>query len=197
MTLDFTISAGFSDAERETVAALYWEAFATKLHYVLGPPEKAMQFITAQLNPTYALVARGPEGQVLGVAGFKTSQGALIGGEMNDITAVYGWLASLWRVPLLALVERDLADDILLMDGICVTAAARGMGLGSALLQAIKDEASNRRLSSIRLDVIDSNPRARALYERQGFEPMGTEQLGPLRWVFGFKSSTKMLCRVG
>ena len=197
MTLDFTISAGFSDAERETVAALYWEAFAAKLHYVLGPPEKAMQFITAQLNPTYALVARGPEGQVLGVAGFKTSQGALIGGEMNDIAAVYGWLASLWRVPLLALVERDLADDILLMDGICVTAAARGMGLGSALLQAIKDEASNRRLSSIRLDVIDSNPRARALYERQGFEPMGTEQLGPLRWVFGFKSSTRMLCRVG
>ncbi|MGC1496864.1 MAG: GNAT family N-acetyltransferase [Sulfitobacter sp.] len=192
--MDFTISSGFSDAERPIVAALYWEAFAAKLHCVLGPEEKALTFMTTHLNPDFACVARGPDGTVLGVAGYKTSKGALIGGELRDLAAVYGWASTLWRAPLLALVERDLADDTLLMDGICVAASARGLGLGSALLQAIKHEAVDRGLSTVRLDVIDTNPRARALYERQGFKATGTEHLRPFRWVFGFKSSTKMLC---
>ncbi len=194
--MDFTISKGFSDREREQVAALYWEAFAAKLHYVLGPQPKALRFIADQLNPEFALVARGPSGGILGVAGFKTSQGALIGGEMADLARVYGWLSACWRGPLLALVERDLVDGILLMDGICVSAEARGMGLGTALLSAIKDEALVQGLTSVRLDVIDTNPRARALYERQGFEDIGTENLGPLRFLFGFCSSTKMICHV-
>lgn len=191
-----TISKGFSASERDRVAALYWEAFAAKLHYVLGPQPKALRFIADQLNPDFALVARGNDGEILGVAGFKTSKGALIGGEMSDLARVYGWLSACWRGPMLALVERDLADDILLMDGICVSAEARGMGLGTALLSAIKAEAVSQDLSSVRLDVIDTNPRARALYEREGFKAIGQENLGPLRLLFGFRSSTKMLCNV-
>ena len=194
--MDFTTSIGFSDAERPVVAALYWEAFAAKLHYVLGPAPKAAKFLVAHLNPKFAIVARGHDGEILGVAGFKTSEGALIGGGMRDLADVYGWVSALWRGPLLALVERDLADDILLMDGICVAAPARGIGLGSALLGAIKGAAQDRGLSAVRLDVIDTNPRARALYERHGFEAVGNEDLGPFRWVFGFKSSTKMLCHI-
>lgn len=194
--MEHTISAGFTEDERPIVAALYWEAFAAKLHCVLGPRPKALAFITPRLNPDFALVARDAGGQILGVAGFKTSQGALIGGEMRDLAAVYGWLSSLWRGPLLALVERDLADHVLLMDGICVSKDARGLGLGTALLHAIKEEAHKRGLSAIRLDVIDSNPRARALYTRLGFRAVGTETLGPLRWVFGFESSTRMLLKI-
>lgn len=174
------------------MAALYWEAFAAKLSFAMGPPAKAQRFLVDQLDPDYALVARNRDGAVLGVAGFKTAKGALVGGGMRDLARVYGWPATLWRAPLLGLLERDVAQDVLLMDGICVTAQARGLGLGSALLQAIKDEARARGLTSIRLDVIDTNPRARALYERRGFEAVGREDLGPLRWIFGFRSATQM-----
>ena len=194
--MDFTITKGFLQQERAEVAALYWEAFAQKLHYVLGPRQKALHFIAAQLQPDFALVARGAKGTILGVAGFKTSKGALIGGELPDIARTYGWLSTCWRAPLLMMVERDLADGVLLMDGICVSAQARGMGLGTALLGAIKNEAAAQGLSAVRLDVIDSNPRARALYEREGFEPIGQENLGLLQHIFGFKSSTKMLCPI-
>lgn len=194
--MNVTISKGFSASERNWVAALYWEAFAAKLHYVLGPQPKALRFIADQLNPDFALVARGRESGILGVAGFKTSKGALIGGEMSDLARVYGWLSACWRGPVLAFVERDLADDILLMDGICVSTEARSMGLGTALLAAIKAEAVSQDLSAVRLDVIDTNPRARALYEREGFKAIGQENLGPLRHLFGFRSSTKMLCDV-
>lgn len=188
------ISQGFSDAERGVIATLYWEAFATKLHVAMGPPERALAFITDNLNPEFALVARDDEGVVRGVAGFKTSKGALIGGDLRGLARHYGWFSTLWRAPLLSLVERDLAPDVLLMDGICVDRAARGMGLGTALLDAVKEIGREQGLTSLRLDVIDSNPRARALYERQGFIAAGTETLGPMKHIFGFESSTKMLC---
>jgi len=43
------------------------------------------------------------------------------------------------------------------------------MGVGSALLDAVAREAQARGLKEVRLDVIDSNPRAKALYTRKGF----------------------------
>ena len=158
----------------------------------MGPDAKALGFIAEQLNPDFALVARNTSDEVLGIAGFKTAKGALIEGGMADLARHYGWLSSLWRGPLLALVERELAPDVLLMDGICVASEARGMGLGTALLDAIKAEAGAQGLCSVRLDVIDSNPRARALYEREGFQPAGEQTLGPLRHVFGFRYSTTL-----
>ena len=42
-------------------------------------------------------------------------------------------------------------------------------------------------------DVVQENFRARALYERQGFQAVRTEDLGLLRFLFGFASSTVMV----
>ncbi|NNE51047.1 MAG: GNAT family N-acetyltransferase [Sulfitobacter sp.] len=194
--LDITISKGFTAAERSQIAALYWEAFGPKLSVVLGPEEKGLAFVTAQLQPGFALVARDPSSNVIGVAGFKTAEGAFVGGGLRDLAAVFGWLSVIWRAPLLSLVERDLDKDILLMDGICVGPQARGHGVGTALLCAIKEEARQRGKSAVRLDVIDTNPRAKALYLREGFTEEGEERLGPLSRIFGFGSATRMLCQV-
>ena len=50
-----------------------------------------------------------------------------------------------------------------------------------------------RNHAEVRLDVIDSNPRARTLYEREGFNATDTHRLGLLRHVFGFESATTMI----
>ena len=67
------------------------------------------------------------------------------------------------------------------------------MGVGTRLLAALYDEAAERGYRSVRLDVVDANWRARALYERQGFVATRTESLGMLRFLFGFASSTTMV----
>lgn len=188
----FSIRAGFDPAHRDTIARLYWQAFSAKLGPLMRPEAKAHAFLARVLNPDFAISAISPKGDILGAAGFKTDKGALVGGELADLAAAYGWLGTLWRAPLLSLLERDLAPDCLLMDGIFVSEAARGMGIGSALLEAIKTEAAARGLREVRLDVINTNPRARALYERQGFVAGETQHLGPLKHLFGFSSSTTM-----
>ncbi|WP_166417276.1 GNAT family N-acetyltransferase [Cochlodiniinecator piscidefendens] len=75
---------------------------------------------------------------------------------------------------VLSVLERPLDPDILLMDGIFVSPKARDMGIGTALLSAMKEKAAQLHYSSVRLDVIDINPRARGLYERQGFKASTT-----------------------
>jgi ribosomal protein S18 acetylase RimI-like enzyme len=82
------------------------------------------------------------------------------------------------------------------MDGIFVSASARGQGVGTMLLDAVRVKAIDFGLARIRLDVIDSNPRARALYERQGFVALETSETGLFRHVFGFRSSTRMNCQL-
>lgn len=190
---DFTLSPGFTDAERPTVARLYWNAFAAKLGRILGPDEKALAFFAHLMTPGFAITARNGSGTVIGVAGFKTAQGALTDGNMRDVAQHYGWLGALWKGPLLSLLERDLVPDTLLMDGICVDASARGLGVGTALLHAVKSEAVARNLTHVRLDVININPRARALYTREGFVAGTPEHLGPLRLLFGFSTATPMI----
>ncbi|MDF1727984.1 MAG: GNAT family N-acetyltransferase [Sulfitobacter sp.] len=194
--MDVEISKGFTADERPEIATLYWAAFGQKLARVMGPEEKGIAFVTAQVQPDFALVARDTAGKVLGVAGFKTDKGAFVGGGIGDLAAIFGWLSLVWRAPLISLLERDLADDVLLMDGICVSPEARGMGVGTALLEAIKEEARARGKTTVRLDVISTNPRAKALYLRKGFTEAGDEYIGPLSHVFGFKSATRMLCQV-
>lgn len=186
------ISRGFDDAERSRVARLFWEAFSGKLGRLMRPEAKALHFISDALNPGYALAARDDAGALLGIIGFKTSKGGLVGGTFGDLTASYGWLGAAWRGPLLNLLERDLAPGQLLLDGIFVTEAARGQGAGTALIDAVIEFARAEEFSAIRLDVIDTNPRARALYERCGFRAVGVSHTGPLKWLFGFGSATEM-----
>jgi len=191
------ISFGFDEAERAQVARLYWQAFGAKLGRVMGPDARAISFFETVLNPEFSLVARAPDGTMLGLAGFKTSQGGLVGGSLAQMTQAYGWFGAIWRGLLLNVLERKVQPRVFQMDGIFVDQAARGTGVGTALLQAVAEAARERGLAQVHLNVIDINPRARALYERVGFRAVKTEQTGPLRWVFGFKSATRMVRDVG
>lgn len=187
-----TVSPGFDDAERPLAAALFWQAFSAKLDRVMGPDAKGLAFFERALDPDFALVARNPEGKMLGLAGFKTRDGGLAGGSMSDLARVYGGFGALWRGMILSVLERRLQSGIFQMDGIFVASEARGQGVGTALLTAIKDEARRRDMSQVQLDVIDTNPRARALYEREGFRTVSEEETGPFKYLFGFERSTTM-----
>lgn len=186
------IRHGFPEDQRPRAARLFWAAFSGKLGLLMGPDARALAFFERVMDPAFAISALDAEGRLVGLAGFKTARGALTGGGFGDLAAVYGLFGAAWRTLPLALLERDIEAGVLLMDGIMVDRDARGQGIGSLLLAAIKDHAAQLGCHAVRLDVIDTNLRARALYERQGFRAGAVSQLGPLRYLFGFRSSTTM-----
>jgi ribosomal protein S18 acetylase RimI-like enzyme len=188
-----TVHKGLPPAFRRDGARLYWQAFGTKLGRVLGPEPRAMAFLMRVIEAEQCVMAMAPDGRLIGLAGFKTDGHSFAGGTFDDLRAVYGRFGAFWRGGLLSALDREEVTDCFLMDGICVDAKARGQGVGAALLAALYDEAAKLGYRSIRLDVVDSNTRARALYDREGFLPTRTTRLGLLRHVFGFASSTTMI----
>jgi ribosomal protein S18 acetylase RimI-like enzyme len=82
------------------------------------------------------------------------------------------------------------------MDGIVVHPAARGQGVGTLLLHALFDIAQQQQMRTVRLDVVDTNPAARRLYERLGFVAVKSRRYPLLRTIFGFSASTTMIAQV-
>ena len=187
------ITVGIPHKDREEAATLYWEAFGDKLGFTLGPKYLALMFVRSVLRSDHGICAHDDDGKLLGIAGFKTSRGALVDGDFSDLRKTYGWISAAIRASLLALLERDFENERFLMDGLFVAPEARGLGVGTALLDAICDEAKRRGYAQVRLDVVDSNPRAKALYLHVGFKEVATAKMGPLKYVFGFSAATTMV----
>lgn len=193
----WSVIDGFSDHQRAAAVRLFWAAFKGKLLPVMKPEAKAHAFLGRVADPCHAICVVGADGALLGVAGYKTAKGGFMGGGLRDLCAVYGVFGGVWRGVMLSMLERPLEENTLLMDGIFVDAAARGMGIGTVLLRAIKAKAGAHGYTKVRLDVIDINPRARALYEREGFVAGDSTDIGPLSHIFGFQNSTEMVFQVG
>lgn len=187
-----TISVGLPDALRPDASALYLEAFRQKIGPILGRDERANRFLSAVQQPSHAIIATSPDGTLLGMAGFHDEAGGFIGGGYRELANAYGHLGALWRAAALSLFERTVTDGQLLMDGIVVAPSHRGRGIGSLLLDAVETLAHERGKTTIRLDVVDTNPRARALYEKRGFAVKSTQRTPYFRPFFGFGGVTTM-----
>lgn len=187
---------GLPHTARAEAGRLYWSAFAPKLGRLLGPEPRAMALLDRAIRADHALVALGPAGQVVAVAGFRSPRGSFVALSGPHLTAVYGRWGGLWRLAALNLLGRDVDNVRFLIDGLAVAEGWRGRGLGSALIAALVDEARARGYHRLRLDVADQNDRARALYERLGFDPAGHTRLWLLSGLFGMTGSTVMERRI-
>ena len=190
MTLQVCI--GLPETLRRDAARLYWLAFGSKLGAVLGPDARALRFLERVIRADQVVIALD-DGQLLGLAGFKTQAGSFAGGSPDDMRAIYGRFGAFWRMALIGILSRYIDNQRFLLDGICVAPQMRSQGIGAALLQEIAAEGTRRGYGALRLDVVDSNARARALYERLGFRAVKDQRLGPLRHVFGFSVATTMI----
>jgi ribosomal protein S18 acetylase RimI-like enzyme len=178
---------------RGDAAALYLSAFEGKIGPVLGRGDRARAFLADCIDPAQAVAATSRDGrQLLGVAGMRDASGAFMGGGAAELSRHYGMIGGMIRGFALSALERDAAPGVLQMDGICVAQSARGRGVGSALLHAMAAQARSRGAAELRLEVVDTNPRAYALYLRCGFQEVKRTELGPLRHVFGFRSAVTM-----
>lgn len=196
MTEEIKITRGFSEELRPGAASLFDVAFGQKLAVAIPNPELRMQILREALDPSHAFVATS-EGRIVGIAGFKTAAGALTSGiRPRLLRKRLGVLGSLRAVAVLALYQRGLRQGQLLMDGISVSPEARGHGIGTKLLDRIKRFAKEEGYRTVRLDVIDTNPAARRLYEREGFVATATARFGYLHWLLGFSAATTLEYRV-
>jgi ribosomal protein S18 acetylase RimI-like enzyme len=148
--------------------------------------------------PEYAFAAIS--GVVLaGIAGFHTDEGSFTGGFLSgsaayrELVSRLGILSGSRAALVISLYERSPTPGELLMDGIAVRHDFRGQGIGSQLLNMIYEFAASNGFDHVRLEVVDTNPRAQKLYERVGFQAVKSEQFPYLRKILGFGGYTTMI----
>lgn len=184
---------GIPDDMRVAAAALYEEAFGSKFAVAIPLPKVRRALIRDSLMLSHALGAV-VKGQLVGLAGYKSGGGCFTGGmNFRMLLKHAGILRGIWAAMVFSLYERSRTPGQLLMDGIVVDASMRGLGIGSRLLHELCQFASKENYQSVRLDVIDTNPGARRMYERNGFVVTQTEKFEFLRWFFGFGASSTMV----
>ncbi len=66
-------------------------------------------------------------------------------------------------------------------------------GVGSGLFCILEKRARAQGMKKIALEVIDTNPRAIALYKRLGFSEISTEKIAPFNRIFGFSFEASVL----
>lgn len=192
-----TYSRGIPEAHAAAAAQLYESAFGEKFSLAIKAREQRVAIIQAALDVDYCFSASAgvSEGgsMLVGLAGFHSAEGSLTGGiGAGFLLRKLGLLKGSRACAVFGIYHRDPEPQQLLMDGIAVHKDYRGRGIGSRLLDLLIAYARENGFQTIRLDVIDTNPKARQLYEKKGFVAVRSEKYPYLRWLLGFGGSTTM-----
>lgn len=187
---------GIPESMRETAAELYDEAFGAKFALAISSKTHRLSLLAKSLNLPFAFAAIEGE-KLLALAGYKTAAGSFTSGiTFSNLIKHVGTFRGIKAAVVFSLYERSLKPGELLMDGIVVDSSRRGEGIGSQLLAKLCSFAKANEYVNVRLDVIDTNPSARRMYERNGFVPTKTKHFEYLRWFLGFGASTTLLRKV-
>jgi len=191
------IEHGLPDALRDQAAEVFDEAFGNKMRMVVRDADRRKAFMSRAYVADHALIARRDD-QLLGLAGLSTKGGAFAGGllggswDPRPYRDLLGWLGAMWAIWGMRLGDHRPKRDELYLDGIAVAPEARGLGIGTRMLGEIRNTALEHGKRFVRLDVIDSNPRAQALYAREGYKVTKTQSFRyKERWV-GFGAMISM-----
>lgn len=176
-------------------AHLICEAFQRKIGALVATPEPAVAMLSMSLNPAVALVAL-IEGQLAGLASLeydgqhpvRARPGALIR-QFGPLRGLLGWL-------VLSHFNQPTRPHEMRIALLAVRAALRGRGVGTRLLEGALDYARQRGDAAVRLEVVDTNPRAHHLYERMGFVAVKTQRYPFARDWMGFSAAISMVKRL-
>ncbi|MCS6831348.1 MAG: GNAT family N-acetyltransferase [Armatimonadota bacterium] len=180
-----------------SLARLYVEAFGSKLQWAFGRFADTMPVVVQhllmhdQMRLSESLVAE-VDGQVVGMAVLR-----------RDHTHRPAWLTVWrlvrphvkgWRMLAAAFIMTAMCSNLCTparsyVESLAVDARYRGRGIGTQLLERCIEESRRADKREISLHVVDTNPRAKQLYERMGFRTVRTERFGWVasRWM-GFSA---------
>jgi ribosomal protein S18 acetylase RimI-like enzyme len=176
----------------DNAAALYLSALADKLVPVYGTGPRARRALANGLNRRLCITAVDND-RLVGILGIQIPSAGFMDVTLNTLRPHYGILGSLWRLALLAFLHYSPPAGEVYVDGIAVDPDFRGQGIGTAMMAALESRAVGQGVSMIRLEVVDSNPNARKLYLRLGFERFREQTVWPVGSLFGFRSSMVMI----
>ena len=161
------IQFGLKSEQRHAAAQGFYQAFQEKCA-IFGSRDRVIRALAAGMNVRQAIVAVLNE-EVVGIAAFKFRNRPFLDLQSSNCMRELGVFRGLLAVFMHIIFKREPCPRELLMYGLYVSDRYRGRGIGTLLLDAICTLARAKVKQFVRLQVVDTNPNARQLYERLGF----------------------------
>ena len=191
------ILRGLPHGYRDQAALLFDEAFGSKMGLALPDREKRLPLLARAIRADHAVVAER-DGRLLGMVGLTAREGRYERGlidvpwDPRRNSDLLGLGGAVRAVLGLRLAEHKPRPGELYIDGIAVTPDARGEGVGTGLLDEAHAIAREGGFRWVRLDVVDTNARAQALYERLGYRVTRVQSFRHMERVVGFGGMVSM-----
>ena len=177
-------------------AGLLLDAFPLKVRDELRPrsDEQALAIIARSVDPECAWVALDDSGALLGVIGVSEPGRPFQHVRFSTLVELFGRVRSFARWARAALTHSLFRprDGQWHIDVLAVCSTSRGLGVGTLLIDAVRNAARDEGIHSIHLEVVDTNPRAQALYTKLGFRSTFTLHTGPLTASAGYRGAYLM-----
>lgn len=190
---EIEIRRGLHVDQRRQAAEILYDAFQDKFQPIMRSRKRGIAVLAHDLNENQVLSAFRL-GRLVGVAGLNEPGGRqFMDFRFATFVQEFGLLRGLVKLILFAPLAQHADAGELLLEAIAVEAGARGLGVGTALLNSVSELAVNKGYHSVRLEVIDSNEGARRLYERTGFDITESHRYPYLGRIFGVSGSYTMI----
>ena len=190
--MDVHIKWGIDDTQRVPIAEILYGSLGDKLIPVFGKREDGIPCIASILQPERTLLAL-EDGHLKGIAGLQFRGSGYLDSSLLTLRKHLGW--GIFRAMFNGwLLEHRAKKNEIYVDTIAVAEYARGLGIGSKLLQTVIDFGREKGFSYVKLSVIETNTRAKSFYERMGFREESVQNV-PYPWsrTFGFSSAIEMI----
>jgi len=187
-----TYHQGLAEEHRDAAAALLLDVFSDKLGPILGTGAQAHELVRRSVVLDRCLGAT-QAGALVGLLATQTAAGAFLAPGWRDLRAVFGTRRGASAAVKLTLLKHRVPPGTLHVEAVVVAPAGRGRGVGSELLARAERLAAARGMRRLTLEVVDTNPNARRLYERLGFRTVRHMRLWPLDRLVGWPFSGVVL----
>ncbi len=161
---------------------------------ILGEADRALRVLTQNINLNNCQTAFCND-RLVGILGLQTQAASFWNPTLSSFITEFGLFVGLTKYCGLHLLHHETESDEWYIDGIAVEAEMRGLGIGTKLLGHLEQKARKNGIYKITLEVINTNPRAEALYQRRGFREINRTDLWPFSRIYGFsfESAIKMV----
>jgi len=197
MIEEITITSTLSKQQQREVAEIFFSSFGRKLSslWLFTQNEgKAVEVLCQSIDFKSGLYAIKDK-EVMGFIGLETIGNNYTKLKFSILSKAFGFFGGLWRYLgylVYCAFHGKISKDEMHIDPIAVSEKARGLGIGTRLLDASFALAKSLGKKKIILEVIDTNPEAKKLYERKGFVVTEIEKTGFLTSLAGFTKVVHM-----
>ncbi len=158
-----------TDSFKNKLADIYFQAFGRKIAALIKPEYKAREIIIKSMNYDMALYALDDNKNLLGFLGFQTNYKEFIRYRYINFREHFNPVSSFLKWNILKLSIPGLQKTEIRIDSVAVDDSSRSKGVGTALIEHFFNFAKTNNFKKIYLEVVDTNPEAKRLYRRLGF----------------------------